>query len=234
MDEELGPRLITWNCNMKFRTKAQHVLVAEPDIMVIQECEQKHGLPFQHLWFGKNKNKGIAVFASSKYKLSLHPSYNPEFRYIIPIQVTGKDTFNLFAVWAMYDKENPQRRYVAQVWHAINYYEDLLNEPTMIVGDFNWNIRWDTELSSKIDAKWTDVADLLKSKGITSVYHRCGKTPFGKEERPTYYHHKDINQGYHTDYCFVSENFKIEKVGITDPEGFLEFSDHMALIADFE
>jgi exodeoxyribonuclease III len=225
-------RVVTWNCNGAFRRKANNILVAEPDIAVIQECEKNHGLPFQNLWFGDNKNRGIAVFASSDYKLTLHPFYNPEFRHVIPIIVSGRDDFNLMAVWAMNDEINHEKRYIAQVWQALKYYR--LDKPIMIVGDFNWNKIWDKNPSYPLLGNWANTMKLLRSKGITSVYHRCGNVKFGKEERNTYFRHKDINQGYHTDYCFASKEFEVEKVGITDPERWLKLSDHMAVIVDFE
>jgi hypothetical protein len=55
--------------------------------------------------------------------------------------------FNLIAVWAMNDTKDVRTRYVGQVYSAINRYADLLNMPTIIIGDFNWNAIWDTEPS---------------------------------------------------------------------------------------
>jgi hypothetical protein len=43
----------------------------------------------------------------------------------------------------MDNKAYPERRYIGRVWQAINRYESLLNGPSLIVGDFNWNTIWD-------------------------------------------------------------------------------------------
>lgn len=43
----------------------------------------------------------------------------------------------------MDNKENYEARYIAQVWLAINYYNDLLDKPSILIGDFNSNKIWD-------------------------------------------------------------------------------------------
>ena len=58
----LSMKIITWNCNMAFRKKADHVLALDPDIVVVPECECVDKLifptdakkPTSILWFGKN------------------------------------------------------------------------------------------------------------------------------------------------------------------------------------
>jgi exodeoxyribonuclease III len=212
-------RLINWNCRGMFRRKCNSIFEAEPDIAIIQECERGHGLPVQSLWFGDDIDKGIGIFASSDYKLSLHPSYNPDFKYIIPIVVTGKDKFNLLAVWAMDDKSSPEKRCIYRILQALDYYKDLLKEPIVIAGDFNCNI-----------GKSIPILDKHK---IRSVYHKMYREKFGKESHPTLYS-GDMSQSYYTDYCFASKDLNIEKIGITDPNDWFGLSNHMALIVDFE
>ena len=55
-------KIITWNCNMSFRTKAEFILVEKPDILIIPECENPERLNFglytqqpnQTIWYGEN------------------------------------------------------------------------------------------------------------------------------------------------------------------------------------
>ena len=62
-------KIITWNCNMAFRKKANHILAYKPDILVVPECEHPDKLKFSNdipkptdiLWFGENKNKGAGA-----------------------------------------------------------------------------------------------------------------------------------------------------------------------------
>ena len=68
-------RIITWNCNMVFRKKADCVLKHKPDILIIQECEHPDKLTFPAktpkptdiIWFGKNHHKGIGIFSYSSF-----------------------------------------------------------------------------------------------------------------------------------------------------------------------
>jgi len=206
-------RLVDWNCHGLYRQKAGYILKAEPDIAIIQGCEKNHGQPFQNLWFGDDVDNGIGVFATNDYKLTIHPSYNPEFKYIIPVKVTGKDEFNLIVVWIMSGND------FGKLPIALDYYKSLLKESTIAVGDFC------CVLGKPIP--------ILGKYGIKSVYHRLHKEKFGKESFPTLFDLADLSNNYHTDYCFASEKLKVEKMGITAPQEWLELSNQMALIVDF-
>ncbi len=103
-------RLITWNCQGAFRKKADFILPLQPDILVVQECEHPDKLNFSqtnrepqdYYWHGDNVNKGIGIFSYSDFKFELLTEYNPQFKYILPLKVTGNDySFTLLAVWAM-------------------------------------------------------------------------------------------------------------------------------------
>src|SRR5690348_4400278 len=119
---------------MAYRKKARYLMRHRPDIVVVPECEHPDKLRFDEgvplptdvFWMGNNLNKGLGVFSYSQYRFQLLDHYNPAFRMIVPLAVTGgKTDFNLFAVWA----NNPDDRgfqYVGQVWKAINFYKDLL------------------------------------------------------------------------------------------------------------
>jgi exodeoxyribonuclease III len=34
-------KIITWNCNMAYRKKADFILEENPDILIVSECENK-------------------------------------------------------------------------------------------------------------------------------------------------------------------------------------------------
>ena len=64
-------KIITWNCNMAFRKKADFILAEQPDILIVPECENKERLNFglyarqpnDIFWYGDLPTKGIGVFA---------------------------------------------------------------------------------------------------------------------------------------------------------------------------
>jgi len=86
-------KIISWNCNMAFRKKYHKLLDSNPDIIVIQESENKEkllqfldGVDYkQILWFGDNPHKGVAIIGFNNYQIQLHDKYNPEYNYVIPL-----------------------------------------------------------------------------------------------------------------------------------------------------
>src|SRR5882757_3819187 len=104
-------KVITWNCNMAFRKKADVILQHKPDILVVPECESLEKLvfdvdtprPTDMLWFGNNQNKDLQL--------------------IIPIEVTNAELkLKLYAIWAN-NPNDPDGQYVEQVWKAIHHYD---------------------------------------------------------------------------------------------------------------
>jgi exodeoxyribonuclease-3 len=227
-------KIIGWNCKMAFRNKLDFIKEFNPDIVVVPECENFGSQTSKCLWFGENKNKGIGIFSYSDYEIEINKNYNIKFEYIIPIIVKGPITFNLLAVWAMNDSADVRKRYVGQVWQAINYYKELLNEPLIIIGDFNWNKIWDAKPSYPIYGNLTDLIKVLEEKEIKSAYHSFYGEKFGKETRPTLFMHHNKNKPYHVDYCFVSKNFKLEDVEIGEYADWAKKSDHMPIVITFK
>jgi len=227
---------------MAFRKKADTILTYKPDILVIPECESPDKLKFSPdtpipndmLWFGSNQNKGLGIFAYGQLKLTVLEQYNPEFRMVIPIAVTGgKLDFTLYAIWA-YNPLDRDGHYITQVWKAINYYDHLLlNKRTMLVGDFNSNTIWD---KPRREGNHSTVVGNLELKGIHSVYHKHFNQIQGKELHPTLYMYRHKEKPYHIDYCFVSEDIleKLISVEIGEYDSWKLHSDHVPLVATFD
>src|SRR6266496_5852553 len=102
-------KIITWNCNMAFRKKADIILKHKPDILIVPECEHPDKLKFSNdtpkpediLWFGNNPNKGLGIFSYSHFRFKLRKTHNPKLQTIIPISVKGEHfDFTLYAIWA--------------------------------------------------------------------------------------------------------------------------------------
>ncbi|MEO6282509.1 MAG: endonuclease/exonuclease/phosphatase family protein [Dyadobacter sp.] len=234
-------RLITWNCNMAFRRKADLILSYQPDILVVPECECPDKLlfpantpkPTDVLWFGKNNNKGLAIFSYSDYRFRVLDNHNADLRMIIPIYATnGHFDFNLFAIWAN-NPDDKDGQYVEQVWKAVLHYDSLIsNTKTILIGDFNSNTIWDRK--SRI-SNHSDLVRLLEKKGVHSTYHLHHKQTQGAEEHPTLYLYRHQNRPYHLDYCFVSEDMseKLESVEVGDFDFWTKYSDHVPVIVTF-
>ena len=230
-------KIIEWNSQGAFRKKHEHILSLNPDILVIPECESEEKLNFGKLtpkpddfmWAGDSPNKGIGIFSYSDYKLKLLPSYNPNFRYIIPLKVSNnKGSFLLFAIWAMDNKEFPEARYIGQIWLAINYYKELLKLPIILTGDFNSNKIWDEK--DRV-GNHSDMVNLLEKHKIYSIYHTQEKEEQGKEEKPTFHMYRKQERPYHIDYFFASKDFIESGISITvgKYENWNNLSDHVPL-----
>src|SRR5690606_1675088 len=103
-------KIATWNCKGAYRKKQKYFLEKyEPDIWVIQECEDLNKLqrqkdfqlPDNAIWFGDNPNRGISIFSRAGYDITINKDHNEAFKYIVPIKINGLTSLNLFAIWAM-------------------------------------------------------------------------------------------------------------------------------------
>ena len=227
---------------MAYRKKAKHIMGYKPDIVVVPECENPNKLKFEAgtpapndiLWFGKNPDKGIGIFSYSGYSFRVCTSYDPAIRHVIPIQASnGKFKFTLFAIWA-YNPDDPEGRYIEQVWKALHSYKRLIKtQKTILMGDFNSNSIWDTH---RRVGNHSDVVERLREKGIVSAYHKHHKQKQGTEKHSTFFMHRHENKPYHIDYCFASEDIanKINSVEIGEYKYWTKFSDHAPLIVSFD
>jgi exodeoxyribonuclease-3 len=235
-------KIITWNCNMVFRKKADIILAQKPDILIVPECEHPDKLIFKSdtvkptdiLWFGQNKNKGLGIFSYCNFRFKVLDVHNVNFKMIIPITVSnGPFDFNLFAIWA----NNPGDRdgqYVTQIWKAIHYYNALMaGKHTILIGDFNSNTIWDRP---RREGNHSAVVKALEAKNIHSVYHKHFNQVQGKEKHPTLYMYRHKDKPYHIDYCFVSADMldHLHSVEIGDYDFWSNYSDHVPLMVTFD
>lgn len=238
--------VITWNSNMAFRRKYKKILYYNPDLLVIPECENpekfKNSFYSDVMWIGNNYNKGLGVFSFNNIKLSLHQLYCEDYKYVLPVEVIlhNKKIMNLIAIWAQNNIEDPKKRYIGNVWCALGYYRELLKEPTVIAGDFNWNVIWDHD-KYPLYGTLTDVITLLRQHDIQSVYHSIPDVMFGTnklfgyEKDPTLFLLKKKEKAYHIDYIFISKFFIdcLDSCFIGKYNDWIELSDHMPIFVEF-
>ena len=235
-------RIITWNCNMAFRKKADVILTYNPDILIVPEFEHPDKLklntgipqPTDVLWFGTNQHKGLGIFSYSNYRFKLLDMHNPELKMIIPIAVTGGQyDFTLYAIWAN-NPGDPDGQYVEQIWKAIHHYNNhLTGKPSILAGDFNSNTIWDRKHRA---GNHSNVVKFLAEKEIYSAYHVHHQQEQGKEKHPTYYLYRHLDKPYHLDYCFISADLagKLQSVEIGDYDYWIRYSDHVPVIITFK
>ncbi|OFD57613.1 hypothetical protein BWGOE4_30390 [Bacillus mycoides] len=234
-------KIVAWNAGMAFRKKIDKILPLKANILVISECEKpekweqsvvQNGTD-NFLWEGDNPNKGIGIITLDKrYKIEIHPDYDKTFRYIIPLKVSGEQEFIMFAVWSQ-KGEKRYNSYIGQIYLALEKYKSLLKEPCIIVGDWNSNKVFDRIKRVKTHS---EVVEFLEGFGIMSAYHHFSKEEHGKESEATHYFRKEKARSFHIDYLFASEIFlgQLKSFNIGSCEDWIEFSDHMPIIAEFD
>ena len=233
-------KIITWNCNMAFRNKAEFILKHKPDIVVVPECEhpdkfkfaRKKLQPKDAIWYGDNPNKGLGIFSYSDFRFKLIDTHNADLKLILPIAVTGPIDLTIFAVWANHPAD-PDGAYVAQTWKALAHYDAVINSTrTILIGDFNSNTIWDRP---RRVGNHSHLVSRLAEKNIHSCYHLHHRQEQGKEKHPTQFMYRHKDKPYHLDYCFASADMtdKLENVQVGKHHYWSRFSDHVPVIISF-
>ena len=224
-------RIISWNCQMGYAGKQEAILALQPDVLLLQECSEKHikesKAPFAQ-WVGNNPYKGLGVLGFGNHAYTLHALYTPAYPCFLPVRIE-EEQLTILAVWA-HVKEK-QERYVRITHQAIGHYRPLLEGGLSIaMGDFNSNSIWDR---AHPGCSHSDLVARLEQLQMTSVYHAQTQELQGKETASTFYLYRHRDKGYHLDYAFVSRRL-LKQAHLTIPDGpiWLTRSDHLPLLLD--
>ena len=240
-------KIISWNCKFGFtELKASYIEKYNADLYVIQECtyDDIENIKLSKkncIWYSDNIDSkyGIGIF-SDNYKIKLLNEHNNEFRFIIPFEISNKNTsFILFAVWTKdKNKDCKKVEYTEQTWNAINYkeYEKFLKKSIILIGDFNSNNFLDKEYIRKKVPSHNDIINKLKDYGIESAYHIYNNVIDGNENEPTLLWKMDKENKFHIDYCFISKDINLLKINIGTLSEWenTKLSDHCPLIIELE
>lgn len=228
-------RIVSWNCNGAFRRKFNLLDELNPDICIIQECENPllstsndyQNWSRKHLWVGNNKNRGLGVFSRSKVDIRPIQLDAGPLELFLPCELDGG--IRLLAAWTRH-ANSPTFAYIGQLWKWLQLHRSALISPALVIGDLNSNARWD------IWDRWWNHSDVLKQLhelGLSSAYHHDTQEAQGEEQTQTFFMHRKIEKGYHIDYAFVPDDLlDTTRIEIGRPSDWLEHSDHMPLILD--
>jgi hypothetical protein len=92
-------KIVTWNCNLNFAKKYEHIEYMDADICIILECEKLNENYFPNsrfFWTGRIENKGLGILIKNG-STSLDPSHNPDLINFLPIR---SDNLKILEVWA--------------------------------------------------------------------------------------------------------------------------------------
>jgi len=203
-------------------------MTLKPDIAVLQETNAAiAGIP-DCLWIGGIRKKGLAVVTKNGYRAELIPQDEKAPWSIAPVNIRGPNlSLHLLAVWARKEAD-----YITGVYNAIvsSYPEFLRAQPSVVIGDFNANKIWDEKRSV---TNFSNVAKKLETEfGLVSAYHKSTGEDYGKESQRTLNFRWNKERQFHIDYCFVPQQWKIEKVMVEDTDAWTKLSDHKPLVVE--
>ena len=223
-------KVITWNCNLKFKDKFELIDSYVPDICFIQECEKLKSdfFPnFKYFWTGRNENKGLGIL-TKKNDFFVDESHNKDLINFLPVK---SDNLKLLGVWSFNHRARKFGSAVSgNTIDAINFYRDWFGgnyERCIVAGDFNNSTIWDKKGN---DNNFININSHLENLGFTSNYHILKKEVFGKESSATFYHTKKESKKYHIDYTYSKNLFPREtQVGLYSD--WIKYSDHSPIIS---
>lgn len=224
--DESQLKIISWNCNGKFREKFNEIIEENADIYVIQECEDpaqsteeeyKEFAGDNYIWTGHLHYKGLGIFAKEDVKLEIIED-NGEFQHFIPVRVN--DEFNLLGVWAM-------PNYVEMIHDYIDANEKLFDENLIMCGDFNSSVEFNNHHPG--EKNHTVLNQKLENKGLYSVYHDLTEEVQGEEKSKTFYLYRHLNNTFHLDFVYAKKG-SISEFEILDQYKWINVSDHLPLV----
>ncbi len=236
-------RIVVWNCHAGFQKYQRLVDTFNPDVAVLPEiCHEGRLRAAGHAsftdmgWVGRFPNRGLGVVTFGKTRSRVHErDWDQRLEWVLPCHVrTAASAFNLFGVWAMNGDASvdlADGRGANQGSQALDAYARLLDEPTVIAGDFNNNVIWDKGRLRD----WRTEVDRYAERGLVSAYHKHFGEDHGCESRPTHWWRMSIDTSYHIDYCFVPDAWTITQVWVGSPGDWLragDGSDHAPMVVD--
>ncbi|MBY8976893.1 endonuclease/exonuclease/phosphatase family protein [Rhodobacteraceae bacterium NNCM2] len=241
-------RVAFWNCNMALHRKMEALMALRPDIAVISECAEPETLAARGgpelgegscVWMGRNRHKGLGVFAFGGYRLRRHEPFHPGLSYILPVNVSGPVAFNLLAVWAQNASGGVTRKHqLGPFRRSLPRYQGFITgAPCLIGGDFNNNRIWD-----RPGWRMNHMAKMarLDALGFVSVYHAMTGEGQGAETTPTHYWRDRTKDGptYHIDYIFAPVDrvpgISHFSVGTFEDWCGNKLSDHVPLVIEID
>ena len=225
-------RIISWNCrNGPFDEKLALLKDLKPDIAIIPEIPYPGKKDDAHcIWIPSRvtDKKGVAVISSDELNLVMDTPSPDLPEIFLPIQVRGRVTINLLAVWTQKEKN-----YIGSFEPVLSAYRGFLSAvPSVITGDFNSNAMWDhlhkpfshSRLVERLDQEFS----------LVSAYHNFHDIKPGMEEENTFFMYYHEDKPYHIDYCFFPKTWSVNDVKIGTYAAWCQEkkSDHCPLIVD--
>ena len=239
-------RIISWNCNKSFRTKVKLISQLQPDIAVIQECEDINNRVFEdeiqpnhkfHYSTGGIGKIGIGLLSYTDYKFKVDNSDLEEVYLNLDLGIKcvaeGPAPVQLLGLWTGPHPDNDSIHYVHSVSTFLKKYSNWIKQNnTIILGDFNSNLTYDVKNRKSHEI----MLNIMDEAGLCSAYHTFFREDQGKETRPTFYFHKKNESTQHIDHIFIPKTLAghIKNIEIGTYDAWGTHSDHVPFILDID
>jgi hypothetical protein len=225
-------RIVTWNCHMALARKAPRLLALRPDIAVVQECSAEAELAglVRVGWCGRRQNKGLGVFARPELNAVVATEWDPTREWFLPVRIDALG-LNLLGAWAMNQRGAEDRPKKGRAAATIEHYRSFVGGGrTIVTGDLNNNVFWDTPRSPEFEA----FTDLLASMGLVNLYYtRTGDTP-GAETRGSLFFLHNAERSYLIDHVFLPGAWleHVTEFEVGSATDWLDVSDHAPVVLE--
>lgn len=181
---------------------------------------------------GELPTKGLAV-AGFTHRVAPRQAASDGGRWTLAADVESGPS--VLAIWSC-PREKAASTYSEQVLRSLDANADWLAGGDVIVaGDFNVG-------QGMTEGSYNDwagpVRERWESLGLVSVYHEFLGETFGRASRPTYFHKRKADGGFHIDYVLVHHRrlhtVKAVEVGSYEEWVAPGFSDHVPVLVDLD
>ena len=193
-------KIVSYNINTCTQKKLDELFKMNADVFVVPEIarEDKIKLPdgFEMKWSGDEKlpSKGLGIIWK-KGVVKVPEWYDKSLHYAIPVFVDG---ILILGIWPT--KLDKKESYTQIAKDILDHYSEKIKEnKTIVTGDFNL---YHNDEKKNTDADLHPINELLKSLGMSSVYHKDKKIELGQEREATYYHQFKNEQPFFLDYTY--------------------------------
>lgn len=229
MSEHGSLRLFAWNCAGAFHRKANVVVKAAPDIVVLsevaepslQECRGSTSC----ISIGTAQGRSLAIVSFNGWELEPADVCVPDRLFLPVIARRGDAAVSIVGVCV-----KACGGYVAPTRRALHALHDFVTAgSTIIAGDFNQTTVLDPKRGPS--GRFEGIVDAMKDLGLRSAWHAHHGEEFGHESVPTYFHHWKQEKPWHIDYAFVSASIQIAAARLGNFEEIVatKLSDHVPL-----
>lgn len=232
-------RIVSWNCNMALYQKFDRILSLRPDVAIIQECaspERDAARGWQppctdRDWIGFNPDKGLGVFTFGGLRVRRSRAYSDAFALYLPVQIVGRFRFRLLAAWLADARKIPAGATNDPLAAIRAYRRFLAAGPSVVAGDFNLLPQ---QISRREGGRpGSSLVEWLAQLGLQNADELTGGS--AGPLRRTHYHQRKPGRGFVVDYIFVPrrERPRLSAFAVCEPHGWLQWSDHVPLVAEF-